>query len=197
MFSLCWVENVWLCSIKLKVIILVSLMVLVGYPLMWGMNSLRWCLVGMNKERKIGGWLWIIVASHPFPFLKSYIKCLCHFDNKHIIPHRPWKTPFLHYKKNTLSIMQCMTGMGCRLLSYNIYLEWVWEWKNWFLFLSSLVFINIHMNWNDYGFYEKVTKKEKFIHEYPEFDYQGRKLGIRNKFHWNEFWFIYIFIQSK
>lgn len=42
------------------------------------------------------------------------------------------------------------------------------------------MFTSMHIDWNSCGFYEKMTKKERFILEYPEFDYQG--IGIRNEF---------------
>ena len=45
------------------------------------------------------------------------------------------------------------------------------------------------MNQNDCGSHEKVTKKEKFIHKYQEFDYQ-MGADIRN-----EFRFIHILFQ--
>jgi hypothetical protein len=35
------------------------------------------------------------------------------------------------------------------------------------------MFTNMHMNRNGCGSHKKMSKKEKFIYEYPEFDYQG------------------------
>ena len=38
--------------------------------------------------------------------------------------------------------------------------------------MNSFVFINMHMNRNGCRSNEKMTKKDKYIPEYPEFDYE-------------------------